>query len=90
LFLAASQWDRVATGPGYRQDFSGSRRHLVSQGCLSAASTVWSMSASDFEADAYDLGTTSVVLVRAGNVIQLVFNNRLDARVYYAEGSFKV
>jgi hypothetical protein len=45
------------------------------------------MAASDFEADAYDLGTTSVRPVRAGNVIQLIFNNRLDARIYYAEAA---
>jgi len=45
------------------------------------------MADSDFEADAYDLGTTSVRLVRAGNVIQLIFNNKLDARLYYAEAA---
>ncbi len=43
------------------------------------------MASSDFEANAYDLGTTSVRLMRVGNVIQLIFNNKLDARLYYAE-----
>jgi hypothetical protein len=45
------------------------------------------VASSDFEASAYDIGTTSVRLVRAGNVIQLIFNNKLDARLYYAEAA---
>jgi len=45
------------------------------------------MASSEFEASAYDIGTTSVRLVRAGNVIQLIFNNKLDARLYYAEAA---
>ena len=39
----------------------------------------------DFEARQFDLGTTSVRLLRVGSVIQLVFSNKLDARLYYAE-----
>jgi len=42
------------------------------------------MTSSDFEANAYDIGTTSVKLLRAGNVVQLIFSNKLDARLYYA------
>jgi hypothetical protein len=45
------------------------------------------MTASDFEANAYDIGTTSVKLLRVGNVIQLIFSNKLDARLYYAEAA---
>ena len=45
------------------------------------------MASSDFEANAYDLGTTSVRLVRVGNVIELIFNNKLDARLYYVEAA---
>jgi hypothetical protein len=45
------------------------------------------MASSDFEANAYDIGTTSVKLLRVGNVIQLIFSNKLDARLYYAEAA---
>lgn len=45
------------------------------------------MASSDFEAKTYDLGTTSVRLVRVGNVIQLIFSSKLDARLYYAEAA---
>jgi hypothetical protein len=45
------------------------------------------VASSDFEANAYDLGTTSVRLVRVGNVIQPIFNNKLDARLYFAEAA---
>ncbi len=49
------------------------------------------MSSSDIEASEYDLGTTSVRLVRVGNVVQILFSNRLDAKFYYREaaGRFK-
>jgi len=43
------------------------------------------MASADFEARQFDLGTTSVRLLRVGSVIQLVFSNKLDARLYYAE-----
>ena len=33
---------------------------------------------SDIEASEYDLGTTSVRLVRVGNVVQVLFSNKLD------------
>jgi hypothetical protein len=39
----------------------------------------------DFEAKEYDLGTTSVRLVRVGTIIQLIYSNKLDARILYAE-----
>lgn len=44
---------------------------------------------SDVEAREYDLGTTSVRLIRAGNVVQMFFSNKLDAKFYFdsaAEG----
>jgi hypothetical protein len=40
---------------------------------------------SDIEASEYDLGTTSVRLVRVGNVVQLLFSNKLEAKFYYDE-----
>jgi len=43
------------------------------------------MNASDVEASEYDLGTTSVRLVRVGNVVQVLFSNKLDAKFYYDE-----
>ncbi len=47
-------------------------------------------SSSDFEASEYDLGTTSVRLTRAGNVIQFIFSNKSDARIYYAEAASRL
>lgn len=38
---------------------------------------------SDVEAREYDLGTTSVRLIRAGNVVQMFFSNKLDAKFYF-------
>jgi hypothetical protein len=38
---------------------------------------------SDFEVKEYDLGTTSVRLVRVGNVIQIFFSNKLEAKFLY-------
>lgn len=43
------------------------------------------MEASDFESSEYDLGTTSVELIRAGNVVQGVLGKKLNAAFYYAE-----
>jgi len=43
------------------------------------------MATSDVEASEYNLRTTSVRLVRAGNVVQALFSNKLDARIFYAE-----
>ncbi|MDG6996443.1 MAG: hypothetical protein JRN52_11020 [Nitrososphaerota archaeon] len=40
---------------------------------------------SDFEASEYDLGTTSVRLVRVGNVVQVLFSNKFEAKFYYDE-----
>lgn len=41
----------------------------------------------DFEASEYDLGATSVRLIRVGNVIQIVFSKKLAAEFYYADAS---
>lgn len=43
------------------------------------------MDPSDIEGSEYDLGTTSVKLIRAGNVIQLLYSNKREARFLYAE-----
>lgn len=40
---------------------------------------------SDFEGRAYDLGKTSVRLVRVGKVIQVLFEDRAEARLCYDE-----
>ena len=45
------------------------------------------MEPSDVEASEYDLGATSVRLIRVGNVIQIVFSKKLAAKVYYAEAA---
>ena len=41
--------------------------------------------ASDVEADSFDIGTTSIRLVRVGSVIQIVFSRQLEARFLYRE-----
>jgi hypothetical protein len=41
----------------------------------------------DFESSEYDLGVTSVRLIRAGNVVQAVFNRKQAAVVFYGEVS---
>ncbi|MDG7009040.1 MAG: hypothetical protein JRN06_12580 [Nitrososphaerota archaeon] len=43
------------------------------------------MTPSDFEASEYDLGPTSVRLVRVANVIQIMFSKKLAAEFYYAD-----
>jgi hypothetical protein len=43
------------------------------------------LAASDIEASEYDIGTTSVRLIRAGNLVQVFFSNNLEAKFYYAE-----
>ena len=43
------------------------------------------MSSSDVEENEYDIGTTSVRLIRVGNVVQLLFSNKIEARFYYGE-----
>jgi hypothetical protein len=45
------------------------------------------MTPSDFEAREYDLGATSVRLIRVGNVIQIVLSKKLAAEFYYTEAS---
>ena len=42
---------------------------------------------SDIEAREFDLGVTSVRLIRVGNVVQLVFSRKLAAELYFAEAS---
>ncbi len=39
----------------------------------------------DVEADQFDIGTTSIRLVRVGNVIHIVFSSSLEARFLYKE-----
>jgi hypothetical protein len=39
----------------------------------------------DIEGANYDIGTTSVRLVRVGNIIQILFSNPLEAKVLYTE-----
>ena len=45
------------------------------------------MASSDFEASEYDLGVTSVRLVRVGNVVQLIFSKKLAAAYFYVDAS---
>jgi len=40
---------------------------------------------SDVEASEYDLGTTSARLVRIGKLVQVLFSNKQDAKIFYAE-----
>jgi len=49
------------------------------------------LTASDVEASEYDLGTTSVRLIRVGNLVQMFFSNKLESKFYYDEtaGRFK-
>ena len=39
----------------------------------------------DVEASHYDIGTTSIRLVRVGNVIQILFSSSLEAKYLYTE-----
>jgi len=40
---------------------------------------------SDIESNQYDIGTTSIRLVRVGNVIQILFSSPLEAKYLYKE-----
>ncbi len=40
---------------------------------------------SDIEANQYDISTTSIRLVRVGNVVQILFSSSLEARYLYKE-----
>jgi hypothetical protein len=40
---------------------------------------------SDVETNQYDIGTTSMRLVRVGNVIQILFSSPLEAKYLYNE-----
>jgi hypothetical protein len=46
---------------------------------------------SDVDATEFDLGTTSVRLIRVGNVVQAIFSNKVDAKLFYddVESTFK-
>ncbi len=39
----------------------------------------------EVESSRYDIGTTSIRLVRVGNVIQILFSSSLEAEYLYAE-----
>lgn len=39
----------------------------------------------DVEGSSYDLGATSVRLIRVGNIIQIFYSNPLEARILYTE-----
>ena len=39
----------------------------------------------DVDASHYDIGTTSIRLVRAGNVVQILFSSSIEAEYLYAE-----
>lgn len=39
----------------------------------------------DVEASHYDVGTTSIRLIRVGNVIQILFSSPLEAKYLYNE-----
>lgn len=39
----------------------------------------------DIESSQYDIGTTSIRLVRVGNVIQILFSSSLEAKYLYKE-----
>ncbi len=43
------------------------------------------MLSKDVEASQYDIGTASIRLVRAGNVLQILFSSSLEARYLYKE-----
>ncbi|MGH9910520.1 MAG: hypothetical protein ACRD32_07765 [Nitrososphaerales archaeon] len=39
----------------------------------------------DVESNQYDIGTTSIRLIRVGNVIQILFSSSLEAKYLYKE-----
>ena len=39
----------------------------------------------DIEANHYDIGTTSIRLIRVGNVVQIWFSSALEAKYLYKE-----
>jgi hypothetical protein len=41
--------------------------------------------ADDVEGSRFDIGTTSIRLVRVGNTIQILFSNPLEAKILYKE-----
>ncbi len=40
---------------------------------------------SDVEASQYDLGSTSIRLIRVESVVQILFSNKLEAKFFYEE-----
>lgn len=63
------------------------REHVAGE--LSKVATSDNVASADFEASEYDLGTTSIRLVRVGRIIQLVCSNKHDSKIIYAELSSK-
>ena len=43
------------------------------------------MLSDDVEASEFDIGTTSIRLVRVGNVLQILFSSSLEAKYLYKE-----
>lgn len=39
----------------------------------------------DIESREYDIGTTSIRLARVGNLIHILFSNKLEAKFHYLE-----
>jgi hypothetical protein len=39
----------------------------------------------DVDSSQYDIGTTSIRLIRAGNIIQILFSSPLEAKYLYKE-----
>jgi hypothetical protein len=39
----------------------------------------------DVEGSRYDIGTASIRMVRAGNLVQIFFSNKLEAKYLYRE-----
>ncbi len=39
----------------------------------------------EVESDQFDIGTTSIKLIRVGNVIQMLSSNKFDAKILYRE-----
>jgi hypothetical protein len=43
------------------------------------------MLSKDVDGSQFDIGTTSIRLVRAGNVVQILFSSALEAKLLYTE-----
>lgn len=90
VFMAQAQSGAVSSSPAILGDdiFPGSVSGASGFGShwqLNTTHMLTDMASSDFAAEEFDLGTTSVRLVRIGNVIQLIYSNKLDAKLLHAE-----